>query len=89
MARTCHHTEGIGAPDQSLRVINGPTEKEQLDVQGDITYDIVDFITETSPNVPESAIYIIEDGRKRTTNIWIEVWEEEAITEALGEHRAT
>ncbi|CAM6120508.1 unnamed protein product [Calypogeia fissa] len=45
-------------------VVKGPTEKEQLDVQGDITYDIVDFITETWPNVPESAIYFIEDGRK-------------------------
>ena len=29
----------------------GPTEKEQIDVQGDIAYDIVDFITETWPDV--------------------------------------
>ncbi|KAG6504410.1 hypothetical protein ZIOFF_036743 [Zingiber officinale] len=25
----------------------GPTEKEQIDVQGNIAYDIVEFITET------------------------------------------
>lgn len=31
--------------------IQGPTEKEQIDVQGDIAYDIVEFITETWPNV--------------------------------------
>jgi hypothetical protein len=29
----------------------GPTEKEQIDVQGDISYDIVEFITETWPDV--------------------------------------
>lgn len=45
-------------------VVKGPTEKEQIDVQGDILYDIVEFITETWPNVPENAIYFIEDGRK-------------------------
>ncbi|OVA08429.1 Translation initiation factor SUI1 [Macleaya cordata] len=45
-------------------VVKGPTEKEQIDVQGDISYDIVEFITETWPDVPESAIYFIEDGRK-------------------------
>ncbi|XP_058069057.1 translation machinery-associated protein 22 [Magnolia sinica] len=45
-------------------VVKGPTEKEQIDVQGDIFYDIVEFITETWPDVPESAIYFIEDGRK-------------------------
>lgn len=45
-------------------VVKGPTEKEQIDVQGDIMYDIADFITETWTNVPESAIYFIEDGRK-------------------------
>ncbi|XP_011625667.1 translation machinery-associated protein 22 isoform X2 [Amborella trichopoda] len=28
-------------------VVKGPTEKEQIDVQGDIAYDIVEFITET------------------------------------------
>ncbi len=32
-------------------LVQGPTEKEQSDVQGDITYDIVDFITKTWPNV--------------------------------------
>ncbi|CDP17741.1 unnamed protein product [Coffea canephora] len=32
-------------------VVKGPTEKEQIDVQGDIAYDIVDFITETWPDV--------------------------------------
>ncbi|KAH7572447.1 hypothetical protein JRO89_XS04G0258100 [Xanthoceras sorbifolium] len=32
-------------------VANGPTEKEQIDVQGDISYDIVEFITETWPAV--------------------------------------
>jgi hypothetical protein len=31
--------------------MQGPTEKEQIDVQGDITYDVVDFITETWPSV--------------------------------------
>ncbi|GLT97264.1 hypothetical protein SLE2022_148370 [Rubroshorea leprosula] len=45
-------------------VVKGPTEKEQIDVQGDIAYDIVDFITETWPDVPESAIFFIEDGKK-------------------------
>ncbi|KAJ8528005.1 hypothetical protein K7X08_015456 [Anisodus acutangulus] len=45
-------------------VVKGPTEKEQIDVQGDISYDIVDFITETWPDVPESAIFFIEDGKK-------------------------
>ncbi|WVZ20300.1 hypothetical protein V8G54_007622 [Vigna mungo] len=28
----------------------GPTEKEQIDVQGDIAYDIVEFITDTWPD---------------------------------------
>ncbi|KAL5771453.1 hypothetical protein ACOSP7_015607 [Xanthoceras sorbifolium] len=45
-------------------VANGPTVKEQIDVQGDISYDIVEFITETWPAVPETAIYFIEDGKK-------------------------
>ncbi|KAL3535610.1 hypothetical protein ACH5RR_004071 [Cinchona calisaya] len=45
-------------------VVKGPTEKEQIDVQGDIAYDIVDFITETWPDVPEAAIFFIEEGKK-------------------------
>ncbi|KAK9947967.1 hypothetical protein M0R45_003560 [Rubus argutus] len=45
-------------------VVKGPTEKDQIDVQGDIFYDIVEFITDTWPDVPESAIFFIEDGRK-------------------------
>nr|GEV78761.1 translation machinery-associated protein 22-like [Tanacetum cinerariifolium] len=45
-------------------VVKGPTEKDQIDVQGDIAYDIVDFITHTWPDVPETAIYFIEDGKK-------------------------
>ncbi|CAI5509767.1 unnamed protein product [Closterium sp. Naga37s-1] len=45
-------------------VVKGPTEKEQVDVQGDILLDIVDFITATWPDVPEEAIYFIEDGKK-------------------------
>ncbi|KAI3495735.1 hypothetical protein L1887_38081 [Cichorium endivia] len=45
-------------------VVKGPTEKDQIDVQGDIAYDIVEFITDTWPDVPESAIYFIEDGKK-------------------------
>lgn len=45
-------------------VVKGPTEKDQIDVQGDIIFDIVDFITETWPDVPEAAIYFIEDGKK-------------------------
>ncbi|KAL4560320.1 hypothetical protein LXL04_032470 [Taraxacum kok-saghyz] len=45
-------------------VVKGPTEKDQVDVQGDISYDIVEFITDTWPDVPESAIYFIEDGKK-------------------------
>lgn len=32
-------------------VFQGPTEKEQIDVQGDIIYDIVEFITDTWPDV--------------------------------------
>ncbi|OMO86554.1 Translation initiation factor SUI1 [Corchorus olitorius] len=45
-------------------VVKGPTEKEQIDVQGDISFDIVEFITETWPAVPETAIFFIEDGKK-------------------------
>lgn len=45
-------------------VVKGPTEKEHIDVQGDIAYDVVQFITDTWPDVPETAIYFIEDGRK-------------------------
>ncbi|XP_042751346.1 translation machinery-associated protein 22 isoform X2 [Lactuca sativa] len=45
-------------------VVKGPTEKDQIDVQGDIAYDIVDFITQTWPDVPETAIFFIEDGKK-------------------------
>ncbi|GAV78491.1 SUI1 domain-containing protein [Cephalotus follicularis] len=45
-------------------VVKGPTEKEQIDVQGDIAYDIVEFITDSWPDVPESAIFFIEDGKK-------------------------
>ncbi|KAL2241323.1 UNVERIFIED_CONTAM: Density-regulated protein [Sesamum indicum] len=45
-------------------VVKGPTEKEQFDVQRDIAYDIVEFITDTWPDVPESAIFFIEDGKK-------------------------
>lgn len=45
-------------------VVKGPTEKEQIDVQGDISYDIVEFITDTWPDVPETAIFFIEDGKK-------------------------
>ncbi|XP_071716534.1 translation machinery-associated protein 22-like isoform X2 [Rutidosis leptorrhynchoides] len=45
-------------------VVKGPTEKDQIDVQGDIAYDIVEFITHTWPDVPESAIFFIEDGKK-------------------------
>ncbi|CAN6680845.1 unnamed protein product [Malus baccata var. baccata] len=32
-------------------VVKGPTEKDQIDVQGDIAYDIVEFITDTWPDV--------------------------------------
>ncbi|MCO5549206.1 hypothetical protein L7F22_002672 [Adiantum nelumboides] len=45
-------------------VVKGPTEKEQIDVQGDFMYDIVDFITETWKNVPGSSVYVLEDGKK-------------------------
>ncbi|XP_057537353.1 uncharacterized protein LOC130815040 isoform X3 [Amaranthus tricolor] len=45
-------------------VVKGPTEKEQIDVQGDIAYDIVEFITDTWPDVPETAIFFIEEGKK-------------------------
>nr|XP_043624319.1 translation machinery-associated protein 22 [Erigeron canadensis] len=45
-------------------VVKGPTEKDQIDVQGDIAYDIVEFITHTWPDVPETAIFFIEDGKK-------------------------
>jgi hypothetical protein len=39
----------------------GPTEKEQIDVQGDISYDIVEFITDTWPDVsyPSSLHFIM------------------------------
>ncbi|KAI5078475.1 hypothetical protein GOP47_0006146 [Adiantum capillus-veneris] len=45
-------------------VVKGPTEKEQIDVQGDFMYEIVDFITETWKNVPGSSVYFLEDGKK-------------------------
>ncbi|XP_071722753.1 translation machinery-associated protein 22-like [Rutidosis leptorrhynchoides] len=45
-------------------VVKGPTDKDQIDVQGDIAYDIVEFITDTWPSVPETAIFFIEDGKK-------------------------
>ncbi|KAL8160850.1 hypothetical protein V2J09_012339 [Rumex salicifolius] len=84
-------------------VVKGPTEKEQIDVQGDISFDVVEFITDTWPDcewyclltviqnlatspldvkrmgseqllsnfcsdeyyeVPEAAIFFIEDGKK-------------------------
>ncbi|KAK6944818.1 SUI1 domain [Dillenia turbinata] len=45
-------------------VVKGPTEKDQIDVQGDIAYDVVEFITDSWPDVPESAIFFIEDGKK-------------------------
>lgn len=45
-------------------VVKGPTDKEQIDVQGDISLDIVEFLTDTWPDVPEAAIYFIEDGKK-------------------------
>ncbi|CAM8935631.1 unnamed protein product [Rhodiola kirilowii] len=45
-------------------VVKGPTEKEHIDVQGDIAYDVVEFITDTWPDVPEAAICLIEDGKK-------------------------
>lgn len=32
-------------------LLQGPTDKEQIDVQGDIAYDIVDYISETWPDV--------------------------------------
>ena len=41
-------------------VLQGPTEKEQIDVQGDISYDIVEFITDTWPDVSyPSALHFI------------------------------
>ena len=42
-------------------VLQGPTEKEQIDVQGDISYDIVEFITDTWPDVscPSSLHFIM------------------------------
>ncbi|GAQ80707.1 Translation initiation factor SUI1 family protein [Klebsormidium nitens] len=46
-------------------VVKGPTEKEQIDVQGDFLYDICEFITETWKEIPESAIYVMEDGKRK------------------------
>lgn len=37
----------------------GPTEKEQIDVQGDIFYDIVEFITDTWPDVRHLYYYLL------------------------------
>lgn len=45
-------------------VVKGPTEKEQVDVQGDFMYEIVDFIAESWKNVPGSSIFVLEDGKK-------------------------
>ncbi|KAF5726159.1 hypothetical protein HS088_TW23G00900 [Tripterygium wilfordii] len=40
-------------------VVKGPTEKDQIDVQGDIAYDVVEFITETWPEVIESSSSLV------------------------------
>lgn len=37
-------------------VVQGPTEKEQIDVQGDFLYDICEFITETWKEVGRSGL---------------------------------
>ena len=37
--------------------ILGPTDKDQIDVQGGIAYDIVEFITKTGPDVIYSYHY--------------------------------
>lgn len=42
-------TEGCGLITSI--VFQGPTEKDQIDVQGDIMYDIVEFITDTWKSV--------------------------------------
>ncbi|VAH57648.1 unnamed protein product [Triticum turgidum subsp. durum] len=44
---------GVKLSDASKKL--GKKFEEQIDVQGDISYDVVDFIT-----VPESAVYFIE-----------------------------
>ncbi|XVE54078.1 hypothetical protein DITRI_Ditri03aG0052900 [Diplodiscus trichospermus] len=47
-----------------LNSVQGLTDKKHIDVQGDISYDIVEFITETWPDVPETAVFFIENGKK-------------------------
>ncbi|KAG5012008.1 hypothetical protein JHK86_024269 [Glycine max] len=63
-ASAIHSFQIIPEPLWPFSGEHGPTEKEQIDVQGDIAYDVVEFITDTWPDVPETAIFFIEDGRK-------------------------
>ncbi|PIN10047.1 hypothetical protein CDL12_17361 [Handroanthus impetiginosus] len=53
-----------GASVVTVGCVRGPHREGAIDVQGDIAYDIVEFITETWPDVPETAIFFIEDGKK-------------------------
>ncbi|KAL9261780.1 Double-stranded RNA-binding protein 1-like protein [Drosera capensis] len=45
-------------------VVKGPTEKEQIDVQGDISYDIVEFITDTWPDLRHYTVQIYSESRR-------------------------
>lgn len=51
-------------------VVKGPTEKEQIDVQGDFMYDIVEFITETWNSVRVAFCRIITDTVGLQTASW-------------------
>ncbi|CAL5438023.1 unnamed protein product [Camellia sinensis] len=42
----------------------GPTKKAQIDVQGDISYDIVEFVTDSWPDVQKLQFFFVEDGKK-------------------------
>eukprot|EP00899_Mesostigma_viride_P002054 jgi/Mesvir1/1184/Mv17679-RA.1 len=50
-------------------VVKGPTEKDQIDVQGDFLLEITELIVQTYKEVPASSIFWVEDGKKRPAEI--------------------
>jgi len=45
-------------------VVKNPTGTEEIDVQGDVSEDMVDFILEKWTSVDSKSIYLLEDGKK-------------------------
>eukprot|EP00026_Physarum_polycephalum_P011947 Phypoly_transcript_12198.p1 GENE.Phypoly_transcript_12198~~Phypoly_transcript_12198.p1 ORF type:complete len:194 (+),score=35.93 Phypoly_transcript_12198:49-582(+) len=47
-------------------VVKNPSLVEEIDIQGDVKDDIVDFIREKWPQITEKSIFFIEEGGKKT-----------------------